>query len=99
MTNANSAATRLTTDSAASEKSPTEPVRAHASVFSAIVARRGDREPQQPRERCANRGAHSNGYERAFAGPLGRARELGREPEEGRDRRRGLGAAHDGDLT
>jgi hypothetical protein len=38
ITSANSAATRFTTDSAASESSPTEPVSAHASVLSVIVA-------------------------------------------------------------
>ena len=36
-TSATTAATRLTTDSAASESRPTEPVSAHAPVFSVIV--------------------------------------------------------------
>ena len=45
------AATRLTTDSAASESSPTEPVICHAMVLSVIVAiGRGDRQVGEPAE-------------------------------------------------
>jgi myo-inositol catabolism protein IolS len=66
MSSANTAATRLTTASAASESRPTEPVSAHAAVLSAIVARaaaiRQRQQPHQPplRRRIVGRAGHAD---------------------------------------